>query len=84
MDLNIFNILKQTACTCPGLLVIAHGIPQLTLIFTHQPVFQTAGRPLLLGQCNVTASTVQLPGPNTRRQERKVLLDSTNANVLSI
>lgn len=68
------------ACSSSGLLVIAHGIPQLTIIATNQPVFNTV-RPALLNQCNVTVNSVQLPGPGTRRQERKITLSPNNSSV---
>lgn len=76
----MIKISPLTACSSSGLLVIAHGIPQLTIIFTNQPVFQTL-HPTPLSHCNVTVNSVQLPGPGTRRQERKVILNSTNDNV---
>ncbi|XP_057377420.1 WD repeat-containing and planar cell polarity effector protein fritz-like [Daphnia carinata] len=64
-------------CSSSELLVIAHGIPQLTIIATNQPVFNTV-RPSYLNQCNVTVNSVQLPGPGTRRQERKISLSPQN------
>lgn len=67
-------------CSSSELLVIAHGIPQLTIIATNQPVFNTV-RPSLLNQCNVTVNSVQLPGPGTRRQERKISLSPQNTSV---
>ena len=60
--------------------MIVHGIPHLTIIATNQSVFNTI-RPPLLSQCNVTVNTIQLPGPGTRRQERKISLDPNNSSV---
>lgn len=62
------------------MLVIAHGIPHLTIIATNQPVFNTV-RPSPLNQCNVTVNSVQLPGPGTRRQERKITFAPNNNSV---
>lgn len=67
-------------CSSPELLVIAHGIPHLTIIATNQPVFNTV-RPSPLNQCNVTVNSVQLPGPGTRRQERKITFAPNNNSV---
>ena len=76
-----FQSFVFSVCSSPDLLVIAHGIPQLTIIATNQSVFNTV-RPPLLNQCNVSVDSVQLPGPGTRRQERKIILSPNNTSVL--
>ena len=66
-------------------IVLAHGIPQLTVIQANQPLMNSA-LPTLLGQNNVTVNGIQLPGPTTRRQERKVTIspNRSSVSVLSI
>ena len=63
-------------------IVLAHSIPQLTVIHTHEPLFNSINH-TLLGHCNVVANTIQLPGPGTRRLERRVSMsaDSTSVNM---
>lgn len=73
-------IFEKPVCSSSDLLVIAHGIPHLTIIATNQSVFNTV-RPPLLNQCNVTVNSVQLPGPGTRRQERRITLAPNNSSV---
>lgn len=61
-------------------IVLAHGIPQLTVIQANQPLMNSA-LPTLLGQNNVTVNGIQLPGPTTRRQERKVTISPNRSSI---
>ena len=63
----------------PEVVILAHGIPYLTIIQTSQPILSAT--PTVLGQYNVGVHGIQLPGPGTRRQERKVFLSPDNNNV---
>lgn len=62
------------------MLVLAHGVPQLTVIQANQPLLSST-HPILLGQSSVTVNGIQLPGPATRRQERKVTISPNRASV---